>query len=348
MQAEITWTQNRFIRRIVTPWTMLIVLPLLAMLLSLFIGRYSASPATVVSVFLSKIMPWVDFEIPSTAEVALIWVRLPRLILATLVGMSLAISGASFQGVFRNPLVSSHILGVASGASLGAGIAIIMDAPLWVIQLSAFCSGLLAVAMAYFIGRIFGQTGTLTIVLAGIIIGSLFGAMLSILKYGADPETKLPEITFWLMGSLAASNWSRVTMAVPPMIAGIVGLLLLRWKINVLSLGDEEAKAMGVNTNILRAVIIVCCTVVTAAAVCVSGVIGWVGLVIPHIGRMLVGPDHKDLLPASLALGGTYLLLVDDLARTIASSEIPIGILTALIGTPFFAYILKRRGAGWA
>jgi iron complex transport system permease protein len=348
MQTEITWTQNKYLKKIFRPWTMLIVLPLLGILVSLFLGRYSASPATVVNVFLSKMLPWIDFEVPNTAEVALIWVRLPRLILATFVGMSLAISGASFQGVFRNPLVSSHILGVAAGASLGAGIAIIMDAPLWVIQISAFCSGLAAVAAAYFVGKVFGETGTLTIVLAGIIIGSLFGAALSILKYGADPETKLPEITFWLMGSLAASNWSRVVMALPAMVIGIGGLLSLRWKINVLSLGDEEAKAMGINTNILRAAIIICCTIVTAAAVCVSGVIGWVGLVIPHIGRMLVGPDHKDLLPACLALGGTYLLLVDDIARTITSSEIPIGILTALIGTPFFVFILKRRGTSWS
>ncbi len=324
----------------------LVALPLVALAFSLFLGRFSAPPRTIIALLLSKVFPSHAQAWPANLETAIFQVRLPRIILAMMVGMSLSISGASFQGLFRNPLVSSHILGVANGAAFGAAIAILLSAPLLLVQLSAFAFGLLSVGLTYATSRIYRATPTLTMVLAGVIVGGFFSALVSLIKYVADPLEKLPAITFWLMGSLSATSARDLWIALPPMLAGIVGLLLIRWRINVLSMGEEEAQALGVNTGVLRVVIVLCCTLCTAAAVCVSGVIGFVGLVVPHIGRILVGPDHKVLLPASLAIGGTYFLLMDDLARSLSTAEVPMSILTGIIGAPVFAYLL-RRGTGW-
>ncbi len=216
------------------------------------------------------------------------------------------------------------------------------------IQVWAFCFALVAVGLTYFMSKQVKGNPTLSLILAGIAIESLFMAFLSLVKYVANPHNQLPAITYWLMGSLNAVTMGELTVAAVPMLGGIVVLLLIRWRINVVAMGEEEAMALGVDTNKLRAVIIVCCTVVTAAAVCISGTIGWVGLVIPHIGRMLVGPNHKVLLPVSVLLGASYLLIIDDIVRTAASIEIPIGILTAIIGAPFFLYLLSRGRWGWA
>jgi len=184
------------------------------------------------------------------------------------------------------------------------------------------------------------------LVLSGIVVGAIFSALLSLAKYVADPKQKLPAIVFWLMGSLAAISKRDVITAAPPMVAGMAGLLMVRWRINILSMGDEEARSLGIRTDLLKAIVIIGCTVVTASAVSVCGIIGWIGLVVPHVGRMLVGPDHKALLPASLSLGASYLLVIDDLARTLISAEIPLGILTAIVGAPFFAYLLRRTQGG--
>ena len=325
----------------------LIIVPFLAILASLFIGRYQADPSVIINLLLSK-LPFVDVgSFPSTLEAAIFQVRLPRIILAVLVGMSLSIAGASFQGVFRNPLVSPQILGVASGAAFGAALAILLGTPMFIVQMAAFASGMLSVGLTYSISRVYKTTSTLTLVLSGVIVGAFFTALVSLIKYSADPWGKLPAIVFWLMGSLAKSSVRDLIIAVPPMAVSIFALLLIRWRINILSLGDEDAKALGVDIEKFRLIIIFFCTIATSAAVCVSGVIGWVGLVIPHIGRMLVGPDHKALLPATISIGGVYLLLMDNLARTMTTAEIPLGILTAIVGAPFFAYLL-RRGTGWS
>jgi len=324
----------------------LIVAPLAAAIGSLFLGAYSASPVVVGRLLISQ-LPFVDLgPFSGCLRTAIMSVRLPRVLLATMVGMSLSISGASFQGLFRNPLVSSHILGVAPGAAFGAALAIILETPPFLIQVAAFASGLAAVGLTYVLSRLYHTTPKLTMVLAGVIVGTFFSSAISFIKYIADPMNKMPEIVFWLMGSLAATSMKDVGFALIPMAVGIGVLLLIRWRINVLSMGEEEAQALGVDTVRLRAVVVFCSTLLTAASVCVSGMVGWIGLIIPHIGRMIVGPDHQVLLPACLAIGGAYLLLVDDLARTLTTGEIPLGILTGIIGTPFFAYLL-RKGMSW-
>lgn len=325
----------------------LIVVPVLAIFLSLLIGKYQADPASIIGLLVSKMNPWSHSTYPANLDTAILQVRLPRILMAMLVGMSLAISGASYQGLFRNPLVSSQILGVASGASFGAALGIMISASPFVTQIMAFCFGLAAVGLALGITHFYRSSPTLTLVLAGVVIGSFFSSLVSLITYTADPNLKLPAIVFWLMGSLSSSANKDLLFAIPPMAIGITVLMLIRWRINVLSMGDEEARAMGVDTGKLRIVIVVCCTLVASAAVCVSGVIGWIGLVIPHFARILVGPDHKILLPTCLSLGGVYLLLMDNVARTVTSSEIPLGILTGIIGAPVFAYLLTK-GARWS
>jgi iron complex transport system permease protein len=325
----------------------LIIVPLAAIFVSLFIGKYQADPGAILGLLASKINPWFHGSYPVNLDTAILQVRLPRILLAVLVGMSLAISGASYQGLFRNPLVSSQILGVAAGASFGAALSIMLSGSPLVIQIMAFGFGLAAVGLALLITRFYRSSPTLTLVLAGVVIGSFFSSLVSLITYTADPNLKLPAIVFWLMGSLASSSNKDLLFALPPMAIGITVLMLIRWRINVLSMGEEEAKAMGVDTGKLRIIIVICCTLVASAAVCVSGVIGWIGLVIPHFARMLVGPDHKVLLPTCLSLGGVYLLLMDDVARTATSSEIPLGILTGIIGAPVFAYLLTK-GARWS
>lgn len=279
-----------------------------------------------------------------------VWdIRLPRAILGGMVGASLAVSGASFQGMFRNPLVSAGILGVTSGAGFGASLAIILfQGQLFYIYLFAFGFGLLAVALSYLIGFTYKTTPTVMLVLGGVVVSAIFSALISILKYIADPYDQLPSIVFWLMGSLASARFLDILISAIPMSIGVLGLLAMRWRLNILSLGDVEARALGVNVFLVKGMAIVFATLATAGAVCVSGIIGWVGLVIPHIGRMLVGNNNEILVPVSISLGAAYLILVDNLARTLTGSEIPLGILTALVGGPFFIYLIKRtKGRGW-
>ncbi|MCW4015185.1 MAG: iron ABC transporter permease [Candidatus Bathyarchaeota archaeon] len=311
-------------------------------LVSLGIGRYSIPVDKTVKALL------MQPNIEQVVKDVIFKIRLPRIVAATLIGASLSISGASFQGVFKNPLVSSHILGVASGAGFGAAVAIILGMNITMIQLFAFTFGIAAVVASFGISNLYKSSSALSLVLSGIIVSSFFSALISLMKYIADPRDTLPEIVFWLMGSLATVNTDDVFKTAPVIVAGITGLLLIRWRINIISMGDEEAQALGVNVKRLRSIIIALSTIITAAAVCVSGVIGWIGLVIPHVGRMLVGPDYKKLLPISTVIGAVYLLIVDDIARTLTTGEIPLGILTALIGTPFFAYILWKSKVSWS
>lgn len=326
---------------------LLVALPVVLFFASFLLGKYPIQPLMVATILASKILP-VQHTWNSTLDTIIFQIRLPRIIAAMVVGAGLSISGAVFQGLFKNPLVSPQILGVGSGAGFGAALAILLSGNAFMVQASAFTFGILAVSMTYGISRTYRATPTLVLVLAGIIVGAFFSALIALTKYVADPYETLPSIVFWLMGSLASVSNRDLLMVLPPIVAGMIILLLIRWRINILAMGDEEAQALGVDTKKLTVIIILCATIITASAVCISGIIGWVGLVIPHIGRMLVGPDYKKLLPASISLGAFYLLLIDNCARTLTSVEIPLGILTAIIGAPFFAYLLRRSEVGWS
>ncbi len=315
-------------------------------IMSLMLGQLGIPAGTVVRVFLSPFLA-MERTWPATVESILFDVRLPRLLAGMLVGAGLSVSGAAFQGLFRNPLVSPHILGVSAGAGLGAALAILFFGNILAIQILSFIFGLAAVLMTYALSRVYRITPVMMLVLSGIIVGALFSACTSLLKYIADPVNDMPSIVFWLLGSLNNSSNRDMAVVGPIILAGITVLLLIRWRINLLAMGEDDARALGVDTKRIRAVIIVCATMISAACVSVSGIIGWIGLVIPHIGRILVGPDNKHLLPVSALAGAAYLVAVDTIARSTLDTEIPIGILTALVGAPIFAYLLRKSRTGW-
>jgi iron complex transport system permease protein len=329
---------------------LLILAPISLSFASLFMGRYFIAPDHVFMILLDGVLPNPSMPsyYSSLEQNVIASIRLPRIVLALLVGAGLSISGAVFQGLFRNPLVSPDILGVAGGAGFGAALAVIFTTSSVIIQLSALAFGMVAVYMSYMIGRERGETSILTLVLSGIIIGAVFSALISLVKYVADPFEKLPTIVFWLMGSFASCTIGTVLFALPGIVIGMLVLLSVRWRINVLSMGDVQARLLGVNTERLKVAVITAATVVVAVSVSVSGIIGWIGLIVPHMGRMLVGSDHKALLPASLSIGACLLLVVDDLARTLTTADLPLGVLTAFVGAPFFVYLLRRgRKMGW-
>ncbi|MGR6837038.1 FecCD family ABC transporter permease [Syntrophomonas erecta] len=328
-------------------YLLLIVAPLVIAFVSLFIGRYPVYLTEVTQILWCKVTTAVC-DLPYIHQTVVWEIRLPRVILGSMVGGCLAVSGAAFQGLFRNPLVSSGILGVSAGAGFGAALAIILFNSIVSTYSFAFAFGVLAVVLSYLISRVYNTTPTIMLVLGGVIVSSVFSALISLAKYLADPVDQLPAIVFWLMGSLASARFRDIAIAGIPMLVGTAGLLAIRWRINVLSMGDKEAHALGINTALNKGLVIACATLATAGAVCVSGIVGWVGLVIPHIGRMLVGNDNRVLIPASFSLGACFLVLVDDLGRIMTGSEIPLGILTALVGGPFFVYLLKKtKGGGW-
>jgi iron complex transport system permease protein len=276
-------------------------------------------------------------------------VRGPRVLAAALVGAALSVAGAAFQGLFRNPLVSPDLLGASSGAALGAVIGIYFSLGILEIQALAFVGGLVAVGAVYFIGSaVSPRDPVLVLVLTGVVIGALLGAGVGLMKYMADPYNQLPAMTFWLLGSLAATNVTDLIPLFGPVALGTLVLVALRWRMNVMALPDEEARALGVSTGPLRIAIIAAATLVTSASVATAGVIGWVGLVVPHIARTLVGPDFARLIPAAALLGGGFLLVIDTLARTMTATEIPLGILTAVVGTPFFIWLLASVSRTWA
>ncbi|MEN4007401.1 MAG: iron ABC transporter permease [Methanobacteriaceae archaeon] len=326
--------------------TLLIAMPVLLFFISFLIGRFPLSPSEVIIALSSIFLPDQNID---PVILSIVWeIRLPRIIAAMIVGAALSISGASFQGTFQNPLVSPDILGVASGAGFGAALAILLDGSPFFVQLSAFVFGLLAVGLTHTISQSFRGSRILIIVLCGIAIGSLFGALISISKYVADPHDQLPSIVFWLMGSVSKVSIDDLYPVIIPIIIGFPVLILIRWRLNILALGDEEAQSLGIDVKRLRIMIILCCTLLTSSAVSISGTIGWVGLVIPHVTRMIVGPDHKKLLPATICVGAFFMLLVDNLARSLIIIEIPLGILTSLVGVPFFLYLIKKRNEGWS
>jgi iron complex transport system permease protein len=312
------------------------------------IGRYPVSLAELLDVLWSRALGRAP-SAPAAVENVVLLVRGPRVMAALLVGSALAVAGAAFQGLFRNPLVSPDILGASSGAALGAVIGIFFSLGVLGIELLAFAGGLAAVAAVYVIGSMLrSRDPILVLVLAGVVIGSLLGAGVGLVKYLADPYNQLPAMTFWLLGSLAATSVSDLLPLLGPVAVGTIVLVALRWRMNVMSLPEEEARALGVSIGPLRVAIVAAATLVTSASVATSGIIGWIGLVVPHLARALVGPDFPKLLPASALLGGGFLLFIDTLARTAAPVEIPLGILTAVIGTPFFIWLLADMQRSWS
>ena len=327
-------------------YALLIALPIFLFFISFMMGRYPVAPVDVIKTILSPFIPSLAVSPQVTSIVFNI--RLPRIIAALVVGASLAVAGASFQGIFQNPLVSPDLLGVSQGAAFGAAIAILLNMGNFFIQLSAFVFGIISVAITYVISKSYKAGGILLLVLSGTAVSAFFNALVSGAKFMADPYDKLPQIVYWLMGSLSSVNFDKLAMIVIPLIVGIAVIMILRWHLNVLSMGDEEAQSLGLNPNNLRILIITACTLVTSAAVSISGIIGWVGLVVPHMTRIIVGPDHKILLPASLSIGASFLLLIDNISRTAISIEVPIGILTAIIGVPIFLYLLRKGYSEWS
>lgn len=310
-------------------------------------GRYPISAGELLQLAANTLFG-AGHDIAPSAETVVLQVRGPRILAALLVGAALAAAGTAYQGMFRNPLVSPDILGVSAGAALGAVLGIFFSQSALVIQLGAFAGGLAAVGMVYAVGaNVRRHDPILSLILAGIVLGTLLGAFIGLLKYLADPYNQLPAITYWLLGSLAAVAPADLALAAPFALAGLVPLYLLRWRMNLLSLSDDEARALGVPVARLRFAVVCAATLMTAAAVAISGIIGWVGLLIPHAARMLVGPEFSRLLPLSMLLGAAFLLAVDTLARTVAPIEIPPGVLTALIGTPFFLWLFVSARRAW-
>ena len=327
---------------------LLLALAIIAILLSFFLGRYALTPYKIFALLYEQLFD-VPANLEANAYIVFYKIRGPRVCAAFLIGAGLSLSGSAYQGVFRNPMVSPDILGATAGAGMGAAIGLLFSLNLVGVQALSFVFGIIAVAFTCGIASAVGKRGNmiLTLVLVGMVISALFQAGISLIKYVADPYSKLPAITFWLMGSLSSIKANDLLIIIIPMAIGAVPLFLLRWKINLLSFSDEEAASMGVNTTRIRRIIIICATMITASVVSVSGIIGWVGLIIPHLTRVIVGPDYKILLPCSMLVGGTYLLLVDDVARSLMAMEIPLGILTAIIGGPFFIYLLYRGRSEW-
>ncbi len=349
MNAESTAYQRglRSGNRLWLVWIILPVILILAALVSLGVGRFHIQTAKVAGLLASHFVNLESFWSETDARVVEL-IRLPRIIMAVAAGAGLAMAGASLQGIFRNPLVGPQIIGVSSGASFGGVLAILLaESQILTISFS-FAFGLGAMFIVYAMSRVGGRSPVLMLVLAGVVTSAFFSALVSMIKYVADPYDKLPAIVFWLMGSLATVTHQKVLISCLPVLAAGTVIYLMRFRINVLSLGDEEAEALGIRVELTRWAVLVCATMVTSALVAVCGVIGWVGLVVPHIARMLVGPDHRVLLPASALLGGIYLLVIDGLARALTPAEIPIGIITAVIGAPVFGVLLKKtQGKGW-
>ena len=305
------------------------------------VGRYPVSLGEILALLTGQ-------PVEASIETVVLQVRGPRVLAALLAGAALAAAGTAYQGMFRNPLVSPDILGVSTGAALGAVLAIFLSLNLFLTQLMAFAGGLAAVGLVYGVGsRLRGHDPLLALVLTGVVIGTLLGSVIALIKVLADPYNQLPAITYWLLGSLAAISPRDLSVAAPLALAGLLPMLLLRWRMNLLALPDDEARALGVDTRRLRTLVVACATLMTASVVAVSGIIGWVGLLIPHAARLLVGPDFGRLLPLAMLLGAAFMLAVDTLGRTVAAIEVPPGVLTALIGTPFFLWLFALARRTW-
>jgi iron complex transport system permease protein len=338
MKEEYLLSRKKERRKII----ILGLIVVLILLISLCIGRYFISLENLFLAFRGKC---ADVKVNQV----LFKVRLPRVLSAAVVGASLAISGTAYQGMFKNPLVAPDLLGASAGAGFGASVAILLSLGLVGVKMYAFGFGLLAVSVTWFISRTIGRgdDSYFLLILGGILVSSVFQALISAIKYLADPQDQLPAITFWLMGSLSKVSYRDVVILVIPFVIGSVILCMFSNQLNIMAIGEEEAKTMGINTRLVQAVVVIAATILTSFAVSLCGVIGWVGLIIPHLTRMFIGPNFKVLMPASALMGGIYLLLIDDISRTLWSVEIPLGILTALVGAPFFVYLLAAQKKGW-
>lgn len=322
----------------------LILLPIVTALCCLGFGRFSLSPLDTMRVLFSDL---TGSAVEPMAYSVVFNVRLPRILLAIFVGAGLACSGAAFQGLFTNPLATPDTLGVASASSFGAAFAMLFHWNLIFIQLTALAFGLLACYITYNMGRVKGKSSIVMIVLAGMVISALFQAFVSLIKYVADPEDDLPSITYWLMGSMTSASYKTLALGVPFILVGIVVIFILRWRLNVLSLNEDESRSMGINLKTMQMAIIVSSSLITASAVSMCGQIGWVGLLIPHISRMLMGSNNKTVIPLSISFGAVFMLVMDTVARSATSAEIPLSILTAIIGAPFFIALLRKTGGVW-
>lgn len=321
-------------------FAIVIASPLLAACLALFLGAYGVTPLQVVKI-LANAMNGID----SPESAIVLDIRLPRIVLSGLVGMALATSGATMQAVLRNPLVDPFILGISAGSAFGCAIAIGFLP--WVpLQLISFIFGGLAVIIACTMARSGGEISRLSLVLSGVIVSALFTALLSMIKFLVDPM-KLQSIVYWLMGSFALADWPQVKSAGIGIVLGCLPVFLLRWRLNVISMGDEEARSLGVNVSRKRIIFIASATLAVTSAVAVSGIIGWIGLMVPHIVRMLVGPDHRRLIPLTMACGATFMICADTVARNVSNADIPVGIITALAGAPFFIYLMRNGKESW-
>lgn len=312
-------------------------------LLSFATGKYPITPGELLRVFFGK-LTGAEKTWTNEVELVIFKIRMPRVLAGAMIGAGLSAAGAAYQGLFRNPMVSPDVLGASAGAGFGAAVSLYLGLGYAAVTANAFIGGIVAVAVVYIVSTRTKQNPTLGMVLAGIMISSLFNSGTSFIKLIADPNNILPAITFWLMGSIAGVRESQLLWAAVPILGGLLVLFLSRWKLNMLTMGEDEARSMGVNTKLMRIVIVTASTLITAACVSISGLIGWVGLVIPHFSRMLVGYDYRVMMPVSMLMGASFMMLVDNLARTIVTSEIPIGILTAFVGAPFFLYLILDRG----
>lgn len=323
-------------------WAGIISLPFVTSLIVWVFGRYTMTPWHVMHV----IWQWItgDPNIDSSEYMVVVTIRLARILLALVVGMGLSVSGVAYQSLFGNPLTTPDILGVSSGAAFGAALGLLLELDLGMVQIIALFFGILAVVVTSLMAKVRGKTSVLMLILAGVVVSSLFNALLSSVKFIADPQSKLPSITFWLMGNLNGANFKTLLYYAPGILLGTLAIFLLRWKLNILSLSEDEARSLGINLPLFRGIIIVAGTLITASCVAVCGMIGWVGLLIPHICRMILGVNTSKLVPASMCLGATFMVIIDTIARSALTTEIPIGILSSLVGAPVFILLLRKSG----
>ncbi len=323
----------------------LIALPIMTALICIGLGRYSIPISETLETLFGGVKSVAEQDMAYTV---IFNVRLPRIVLAMLVGAGLACAGAAFQGLFTNPLATPDTLGVASGASFGAVLALMCDANLIVVQLMALVFGLLACLVTYYISKIKGASSVVMIVLAGMVVSAMFQAFVSLAKYVADPQDKLPSITYWLMGSMSSASYQTLLLGAPFILVGVIIIFALRWRLNILSLNEDEVKSMGMNIKLMRLLVILAASLITSSCVSMCGQVGWVGLLIPHVARMLMGGNNKTVVPISISLGAVFMLIMDTVARSMTAAELPLSILTAIIGAPFFILLLRKTGGAWS
>ncbi len=311
-------------------------------LLTMRLGRFSMAPAEVFATLFPGSMP--GMEVTQTMKNVVFNIRLPRVLLSLMVGAGLSVAGASFQSLFSNPLATPDTLGVATGTSFGAALGILLGLPMALVQVSALVMGFVAVAVVYTVSRLRGGASMMMMILGGMVVSALFSALVSLVKYVVDPQDVLPTITFWLMGNLSGTNYETLMLGFPFIAGGTLIIFTLRWRLNALSLNEEEAKTLGVNVSLVRALVVIGSTMITASVVSMCGLIGWVGLLIPHIARMMLGNDNRRVVPMSVGMGAVFMLVIDTVARTVFASEIPVSILTAVVGAPVFIALLRKTG----